>query len=118
VTRLVARHKRERGELVEQLEALEIQVRPVGATAPPHPVMQDIAFEALRHEFGIGMVAVPHFRPMQRKMVASGAEKVIARLAPTLQDPKNKAWRSERRLPVVQGADMENIGAFQSEVIL
>jgi hypothetical protein len=117
VMKLVARQRKERPELEKQLVALGITVKPMVAVPPEQPVMQDVAFEVLRREFGIQGPAQPHFRPMQRSMVR-GAERLVGRLAAVLQDPKNQRWRSEKRLPVVQGQVLEAIGSFQSRVTL
>lgn len=105
--RLIEQRQRSEGTRVQR------QLREAGATLRPkekvlldESVQRDLAFEILRHEFGVKVKARAHWRPALRRL-REMLVREAARRAGWVADPADMRWRSSR---VTQPVDKGMLG--------
>lgn len=96
-------------------------------TVPPElktRTVQDVAFEALRLEFGYGGVrAVPHWRPSVKEALMSLQEEwrrsASGPVSGMVSNPKNSRWKKAvPKVPSIRIADLKRLDWFQKRLKL
>lgn len=84
-------------------------------------VMPDLAFQAMRLEFGVGgQKAVPHWRPMSKFLMGDGGNKILKSpmVGSALADPNFKAWKdwSKPKSKQMAERDSKDLEVFQKKL--
>lgn len=110
-----------RVQWTKELAEYNVRVKPKGSVSPNTGAVQDMAFTALRLEYGLGRTkAVPHWRPALRdtkKLITELFEKSDI-LGRALFDWSYVGWKSWRNLsaPSVPLKRVAELSAFQDKI--
>lgn len=100
-----------------ELKGLGVQLRPTAKVLLSRRVTRDIAFEVLRHEFGIPPIqGRAHWKPAIRTVPNMGTKKALKALEAWLSSPQDLGYRSAEDLPYEKGSVVKRIQRFQGLV--
>jgi hypothetical protein len=101
----------------EELAQIIGQLKPRAKATLDRRVVRDIAFEVLRHEFGVPPVmGRAHWRPAIRAAQQRTAA-LLSRMAPWFMDPSNREWMRSGTIPAGNGKLMGAVVEFQDALI-
>jgi hypothetical protein len=109
--------RRELPRVKEELRALGITLRPKGKVTLSRRVTRDLAFEVLRHEFGIPPVpGRAHWKPAIRMVPTTITKRQMKELFKWFAYPSNEQYKSASDLPYEKRSVIKRIQRFQDLV--
>ena len=100
-----------------ELKDLGVQLRPTAKVLLGRRVTRDIAFEVLRHEFGIAPIqGRAHWKPALRSVSSTGVKKALKALEDWIAKPSDLGYRSAEDLPYEKASVVKRIQRFQELV--
>ncbi len=105
------------GSIERELARLGVRLRKLPRTALGRKVKMDLAFMALRLEFGFaGFPHTPHWRPILRRIVKNPRLTLTNKIERTMTDPKYGGWKGQHILPEMPESLVDNFNEFQSRI--
>lgn len=104
-------------EVRQELKDLGVTLRPTAKVTLSRRVTRDLAFEVLRHEFGIPPVrGHAHWKPAVNMARGVVLKRVMKQLAPWLNNPTNMQYQSAEDLQYEKASVMKRVRRFQDLV--
>ncbi len=111
-----SQRRRDLESIKTELRSLGVQMRPKGKVLLSRRVSRDIAFEILRHEFGVPpIVGRAHWRPSIH-LLPKMSEKVFKELSEWFANPGESRYTGVRDLQVEKASVVKRVQKFQDFV--
>jgi hypothetical protein len=109
---------KEREAVEVELRELGVQLRSKGKVLVERRVTRDLAWEVLRHEFGIPPVrGKAHWRPAVAKWKQFAEARLKKDLLPWVADPENSDWRRGDTVPDGKASAIDDLQRFEEIVM-